>query len=820
MAQSSAYYRIDNDVLIEFIYHDQSNPSAYQVEVDDNGSEVMFVNRIQADPTQKRHLISELGGNVVNFDVTSSAGYLAIENFAGRTLLLQNGKTYKFNLSGLSLAEQTSFEITGALGIYNYSSVTNIAVYTPTQNGQVEYKADGLIGGKITVASRANPLFANPDENVGNDINQVLGRFHAVQHLDESNKYALLGYDSTGAYDAYNYINNSLNWGGSNEADLLASQSNNTANINYIKYDTIRLHLRSGYNFAARNYEGFLFEVLVDRDSGIKNNLTQLVYLNSSNYELANPKPFILGETLFSKFIEVKVPTLINQNIEFNDLFYGDGSIGSSDLAVDSNYGISFKLISSLQSNGGFDYITTAEENKFTISREDEFQDFTVVVDDAADGDYFKIYGERDGSTAGFESFLLNKIQLSGDDIMVMFDVDVFEQIGVSFTKTFSTTYSQYEDFDTPIVFRPVIVNSNIAVNFSVDVTMRIWNQTDNTQIVKRASITVAQAAKYGKRLQKININGNNTLTEVYNILPNVSTNRKLTSLLSNMLPRSIKKVPAFIERYNIVVGTSGIFMNNNELEEVNSKPYVSSQNLIIEIPPFSTYLKFKIAKNMKGDLQNIELTNVDNVVLSFVDGSKKLKFNHIVDKSIDMGAGEVLFNISEANAVAIRGMNSRTFYISIDNGSDETMITSGKWAGNINNINNGNGIPPGDTTVLPDPDALDTSELEDTFNQEQSETGATNSTTGDSITAQSNTSNNQTQGGTTNTGSDFSNKPAKVSDKKFTPPSKLRYRADRSSYNNPRNTATGGGSGGSSSTTNNQGLFDSGSAKNTDNLL
>ena len=58
MAQSSAYYRIDNDVLIEFIYHDQSNPSAYQVEVDDNGSEVMFVNRIQADSTQKRHLIS------------------------------------------------------------------------------------------------------------------------------------------------------------------------------------------------------------------------------------------------------------------------------------------------------------------------------------------------------------------------------------------------------------------------------------------------------------------------------------------------------------------------------------------------------------------------------------------------------------------------------------------------------------------------------------------------------------------------------------------------------------------------------------------
>ena len=691
MAQSSAYYRIDNDVLIEFIYHDQSNPTAYQIEVDDNGSEVKFIDTIYGDATKKRHLISELGGNVVNFDVTETIGYLAIENFAARTLLLQNGKTYKFNLSALT--NPADFQITGALGIYTYSPVTNIATFTPNQNGQVEYKSTGLIGGKITIANRANPIYANPDENAGNDINQILGRFHAVQHLDEANKYALIGYDSTGAYDAYNYFNNSPDWLGSNEADILTSQSDNTANINYIKYDTIRLHLRSGYSFASRGYEGFLFEVLVDRLSGVQNNLTQLVYLNTSNYELANPKPFILGETLFAKFIEVKVPTLINQNAEFTDRFYGDGTLGSSDLKPDSNYGISFKLISRLETLGGFDYIHTAEENKFTISREDEFQDFTIEIEDATDGDYFKIYGKRDGSTAGFEAYLLDKIRLSGEDIMVMFDVDIFEQVGVSEVKTFSTTFSQYDDFDTPILFRPIIINSNIAVNFSIDVTMRIWNQTDNTQIVKRASLTVGQAGKYGKTLQKINVNGNNTLTEIYNILPNLSTNRKISNFISNTMPRSIKKVPAFIERYNVVVSASNTQFDTSTLtgvsktlEEVNAKPYVDSTKLRIEIPPFSTYLKFKLAKDNNGDIINIPLDGAENIILSFVDGSKKLKFNHIVDPSVNMGDGEVLFKISEANATSIRGMASRTFYISMDNGTDETMITSGKWSGNANN--------------------------------------------------------------------------------------------------------------------------------------
>ena len=44
------------------------------------------------------------------------------------------------------------------------------------------------------------------------------------------------------------------------------------------------------------------------------------------------------------------------------------------------------------------------------------------------------------------------------------------------------------------------------------------------------------------------------------------------------------------------------------------------------------------------------------------------------------MGLGEVLFKINDANASSIRGMNTREFYISIDNGTEETMITKGKF--------------------------------------------------------------------------------------------------------------------------------------------
>jgi hypothetical protein len=697
MAQSSRYFKIDQDILLEFIYHDQGNPEPYRIEVDDNGSEVMFLDVEQGNPFGTRHLVNELGSAVVNFDVTEVSGYLAVENFAARTLLLQNGKTYKFDLNALT--NPADFAISGALGIYSFSPVTNIAEYTPSQNGTVEYSYPGLIGGKAIVDTRANPLFASPDEATGNDINQTIGRYHAVNVPgDDKTKYALLGYDSTGDYEMHNFINNSIDWTGSKENDLLNYQTEATQNINYIQYDTVRLHLRSGFSFAARGYEGFLFEVMTERNTRVKNFLTQLVYLNQSNYEFSNPKPFVLGEVLWSKYINIKIPSLIGQNQEFLDRFYGDGTVGSSDVNEFSNYGIAFKLLDKLETVNGFDYVYTGEENVFTVSREDEYSDFTVAVEDADDGDYFKIYGEKDNSISGFESNLLNRIQTSSDDIVVIYDIEVFEQVGTSFIKTSDTTFTQYEDFSTPIVFRPVIKNANVAVNFSIDVTMRIYNQTDNTQIVKKAALTVNHPAKYGKKLSALKIDNPNILTEVYNVLPSLTSNKTISGFITDNLPRSVKYVPTFIERYNVIASSARVDLKSissgsgsgsgvgagaemfAEVEEVETSEFVNEGDLSITIPPFATYIKFVVAKKRGDDFELVNFENSELVILTFNDGKTKLKFNHVYNKDIDMGKGEVLFKINEQNANTIRGMQNRDFYISLDNGVDESMVTKGKF--------------------------------------------------------------------------------------------------------------------------------------------
>ena len=222
---------------------------------------------------------------------------------------------------------------------------------------------------------------------------------------------------------------------------------------------------------------------------------------------------------------------------------------------------------------------------------------------------------------------------------------------------------------------------------------MRIYNQTDNTQITKRASLTTAQAARYGKRLAKLKIDSPNIMTEVYNVLPSLTSNKTVEGFITDNLPRPVKYVPVFLERYNVIASSARVDLTGigsgsgagagemrAEVEELETSEFVNEGDLSISIPPFATYVKFVIAKKRGDDFEYISFENAELVILTFNDGNTKLKFNHVYNKDIDMGKGEVLFKINEQNANTIRGMQSKTFYISIDNGTDETMVTKGKF--------------------------------------------------------------------------------------------------------------------------------------------
>jgi hypothetical protein len=687
MAKSSRFLRIDEDVLLEFIYHDQSNANDAMIENDNNGSQLKYLNVVEGDNSASRFLINELGDDVVEFTVTSSNGYVVINGFASRQLLLRNGKTYKFDLTDLSIDNINGFNIPGGNGYLT----GQIYVYSPTTNGNYRYEYTNLagkefIGGQIEVSNRASSLFSTPHAQTGNDIKTSpgeSGRYYAVP-TEIDNTLALLN-------NSLNYLD-SAEWNGTKSNDLTIVPIHD---VNAVWYDTIRLHLRTGYSFSGRGYDGFLFQTKVKRKSGVYNYFNSLVYLNSSNFEIQNPNPFILGETSYSKYIEIKVPSLVymyepTKNLEFQESFFGQAN--TNDAVINSvNYEIDFKLISQVITINGYDYINLAEGTSIVLSQEDEYVDLAVNIKHAEDGDYFQIYGTKDGSQSQFESYINGKMQTSGDDLTIFYEVQVSEQIGLNYVNTFTNTFTQTSQFDEEIVFRPVIMNSSITSNFLITVNMRIYNETDNTQILKVASLIYSQPKKYGKKLLKLNLNSSFSPTIVYNTLPNTSVNRELNQFVNSIRPAvgETKYVPVALDTYGIVASNTKMSVDGVDVSATTDIKYEAEGVGTIVLSKVSdNFIKFKVAKPGDGVLNAISLVNSEDLVLIIKSGTIEQRISH--DPSfpgVDMGSGEIFFKVTKD--VANRFDQSDTnqyadkFYINIKNGGTESLL----YYGNVNII-------------------------------------------------------------------------------------------------------------------------------------
>lgn len=681
MAKSSRFVKLDEDILLEFIYHDQTVPDLVKIENDNNGSQIKYLNTIDGDNSASRFLIHELGSEVVEFTVTTSNGFVVINNFASRMLLLKNGSTYKFDLSDSSINNPAGFNIPGGNGQLTGTTY----IYTPSTNGKYGYEYTNLAGtqftgGEIQVSDRASSLFSVPLADTGNDIRTGAGqsgRYYAVPTA-EAGTWALLENDLA-------YLD-STEWIGINSNDL---QPVDIGDVQAVWYDTIKLHLRTGYSFSGRGYDGFLFQTKVKRNSGVYNYFNSTVYLNTSSFEIQNPNPFILGESSYSKYIEIKVPSLVQmfsptRNEEFKDTFFA--ASGANSIPSSANYEFDFKLIDSKVTIGGYEYINVAEGKSLTLSQEDEFTDIAVNVDHATDGDYFKIVGTYNGSPSSFENYITGRIATSGDDITVFYEVQVAEQLGLNYINTFNNTFTQTSNYDEAIVFRPVIMNSSVSSNFLLSVNMRIYNETDNTQIVKTASLIYTQPKKYGKKLLKLALNSNFAPTVVYNTLPNTSVNRELNQFVNSIRPSvgETKYVPVALDTYRIMGGSTSVTVDGAAVNDMTSMDYKNEGEGIITLSKVSdNYIKFKVAQPDGDSMKSISLVNAEDLILIIKSGTIEQQISH--DPSfpgVDLGVGEVFFKVPKG--VAVRFDQSDTnqttdkFYINIKNGSTESLLYYG----------------------------------------------------------------------------------------------------------------------------------------------
>ncbi len=681
MAQSSKFLRLDDDILMEFMYHDQNIDYVddAKIENDDNGSQFKFLNTEANNDSASRFLIHELGADVVNFSVKVQDGYVFINDFASRQLVLKNGKTYKFNLSDSTIDNISGFTINGS----TTQLLGSTFIYTPGANGKFEYSyenlaGDNLRGGEINVGNRANPLFAEPEQETGNSIKTAtgeVGRYYGVPS-EYDGKWALLKNNLA-------YLDSSV-WNGTDSS--LANVSDNI--VGDVWYDTIRLHLKTGFSFAARNKEGFMFQVKVKRESGVYNYFTSIVYLNHSNFEISNPNSFVLGDTSYSKYIQIKVPSLIHfndttKNEDFHDAFFGSGTDA---LLSSANYEISLKLISTITEEAGVEYINVEDTLDTTVAMEDEYLDISANVEEVEGMDYFQVYGTKDGSRQGFENYINTRLQTTSDDIIIFHDIEVSEQIGLDFLDTSSMTFTQTANYEAPIPFRPIIFNASIASSFYIRHTMRIYNETDNTQIIKVSTMTSFNTKKYGTRMEKINLR-NVDPTIIYNKLPNTTVNRELNQFVNSIRPSvgETKYVPVALDTYGILASATNVQTDLTEVEELDNITFFEEGEATVKLSKVSdNFVKFNIAQPDGEDKKAVSLVSAENIILIIKSGSIEKRIPHDPSfPNVDLGLGEVFFKIPKDTAVRFdkedANANSDKFYINIKNGETESLLYYGK---------------------------------------------------------------------------------------------------------------------------------------------
>lgn len=284
-----------------------------------------------------------------------------------------------------------------------------------------------------------------------------------------------------------------------------------------IEYDTVRVYFTSGFSF--NDFDGIIFEILTNRRDNKELNLASVNYLRTDTVELL-AEPFLLASKLYSTYIEFKVPAVYYMNNSFlptepNSLGFkltgGQGFEGTPYITVRVS-GISETTV-----DNSYSFYDVETINSVSILNRDIYDNLYAQVIESPNGDYFELSGEVSGST--FESFISTLESQTGANYVVFHDIVVTEQVGTNFAQTSNQVFTQDQNFNDPILFRPIILNSANAISFIIDYTLRIYNTSDNSQIIKKGRLSSFDVKKYGRRLMKINLGTVPTVARVYNQL-------------------------------------------------------------------------------------------------------------------------------------------------------------------------------------------------------------------------------------------------------------------------------------------------------------
>jgi len=525
------------------------------------------------------------------------------------------------------------------------------------------YKISNLITNEYHFVNTGNPI--NGKHLTGNCLNWSASPMNATQ-----TRWALTNVSGSGKNPF------------TTPSDLVLDDY--SSHIVTVYYDTVKLHILSGYNF--EGIDGFALEVFFQENSQKKFKAATFCYsrdLTTQTFTL-NPNPVFLGEKMYDKYLEFDVPSLSKIQEEYwaDPSYVGSFAYNYTHPVISTNPNpggflkdspIFLKLheLTNIETIDGIDYFDEKETFSASISPADTYSNLGCTIKESDNGDYFEFYPTWQN---GFIDTYISNLNSTGDnDWTVINEIRVIEQVGVELIQTSQIIQFQHELYEIPNYFRPIVKNADSAFSFSIHYIMKFFNRATSEQIIRIANITSYEPNKYGLGLQKINIEDNIKPVKVYNKVINL---KRLSnnSPIGKSMPITTKYVDVYSDKYNITVNA-----DNNDVTE-DATIFYGQGELTIYLSKFDNVIQFKIVKLVQNSYNPVNLSQC-NIYANFIlDNEQTIS---VETTKSNAEAGECTLTIKRDLAQKLlKQKNDTSFYLiaQYDGSPLETVLYTGNF--------------------------------------------------------------------------------------------------------------------------------------------
>lgn len=446
-----------------------------------------------------------------------------------------------------------------------------------------------------------------------------------------------------------------------------------TGTLSY-PFDTIKVHIVSGYNFD--DVTGFLLQIrALDTSSNFVDlsNFTWAKQILGNDVLKFSPNTLLLGNRFYDKYVEFKVPsiqelggdivTTLGQNLNIQAL---------------SDVYITYSTIPEMD----VDTYVLSEAISLQLPVESPADNFNCLIAESTAGDFIEFYatwadiiiGEYMGEIESgkirlytsnnpndnYEDFSEN-YGAGASKWVLMHELYVYETIppGTSLL-TQKYVFTQEDNFMSPNYFRPVIKNADIAASYTIDYVCRLMNRMDGTQIIRKASFASTDPKKYGLYFTRLNID---------NYIPYKIFNRIEGEASPNAIGGGVQKtkfVKVFFDTTQVMLN-----MNNEVLPQGTGTLFIRQTDGI--------YLfKFdKIDTDNGNQAQNVDLSGAYNYALVFVlDDQSKIEISPTFSPNMNTTLGQLEFKIPESQAQKLLSQTTNNSYSIIIKNPDGSQYT------------------------------------------------------------------------------------------------------------------------------------------------